>query len=123
MNPTHSTLIGTGIYSVAEAARLSGVSSACIRRWLRGYSYDTSAGQRDAAPVFSGSYSLIDGEMALSFLDLIEVRVVHALRARKISWKLIRKAEQHAREVFTDRCIKKFKYFRASIRPVQRMSI
>ena len=31
--------IGHGVYSVAEAARLTGVPASTIRRWTRGYSY------------------------------------------------------------------------------------
>lgn len=99
MSTSRPPLIGVGIYGVAEAARLSRVSSSCIRRWLRGYSYRTAVGQRAAAPVFNKAMGLIDGEMALSFLDLIEVRIVNSLRAQKISWKLIRMAERHARDV------------------------
>ena len=112
MSTSHPQLIGIGIYGVTEAARLTGVSSACIRRWLRGYSYATTGGPRESAPVFAKTMELIDGEMALSFLDLIEVRIVNSLRAHKISWKLIRMAERHAREVFkTDHpfAMKKFK--------------
>jgi uncharacterized protein (DUF433 family) len=96
----YSQLRGTGIYSVAEAARLAEVPSARIRRWLRGYSYLTTAGKRDSSPVISRELPIIDGELALSFLDLIEVKVVNALRIQRISWKLIRLAEQHAREIF-----------------------
>jgi uncharacterized protein (DUF433 family) len=100
MSTGYPHLIGAGIYSVAEAARLTRVSSACIRRWLSGYLYKTSTGPRTANPVFAGALPLIDGELALSFLDLIEVRIVNSLRSQKISWKLIRLAEANAREIF-----------------------
>jgi hypothetical protein len=43
---------------------------------------------------------MLDGEMALSFLDLIEVRIVNSLRVRNISWKAIRLAETHAKQIF-----------------------
>src|SRR5665213_828458 len=100
MSTSYPQRIGGGIYGVTEAARLTGVSSASIRRWLRGYCYNTAAGKKDAAPIFTRALELIDGEMALTFLDLIEVKVVNSLRVQNISWKLIRMAERHARDVF-----------------------
>jgi uncharacterized protein (DUF433 family) len=93
-------LIGKGIYGVSEATRLTGVPSGCIRRWLNGYRYKTISGHRSAAPVFERELPLVDGELALSFLDLIEVRIVNSLRKQNFSWKLIRLAVHHAREVF-----------------------
>ncbi len=99
--PTDSSLlIGRGIYTVPEASRLTGVPTAGIRRWLRGYAYPVTAGRKVARPVVLHDYPLIDSELALSFLDLIEVRIVNSLRLRGFSWKVIRLAEQHAREVF-----------------------
>jgi hypothetical protein len=35
----NSNYFTTGIYSVRDAARLTGVSTGRIRRWLRGYRY------------------------------------------------------------------------------------
>jgi uncharacterized protein (DUF433 family) len=101
MSTDRPRFIGKGIYGVPEASRLTGVPRACIRRWLNGYHYETSRGPKSAAPVFERELPLIEGELALSFLDLIEVRVVNSLREQNFSWKLIRLAEQHAREVFS----------------------
>lgn len=100
MSTGYSQLVGVGIYGVTEAARLTGVPSSCIRRWLRGYSYQSAGAKRNSAPVFTSDLPMIDTEMALSFLDLIEVKIVNSLRLMKINWKLIRLAEQHAREIF-----------------------
>jgi hypothetical protein len=33
------TYLNISIYTVAEAARLTGVSKECIRRWVRGYRF------------------------------------------------------------------------------------
>lgn len=100
MSNNGTPLIGRGIYTVSEASRLTGVPAACIRRWLRGYAYMVTAGRKVALPVVTHDYPEIDAELALSFLDLIEVRIVNALRARGFTWKVIRLAEQHARDVF-----------------------
>ncbi len=72
-------LLGVGIYGVTEAARLTGVSPACIRRWLRGYSYNSTGGQREIMPVFTRQLPPIENELALGFLDLIEVKIVNSL--------------------------------------------
>jgi uncharacterized protein (DUF433 family) len=102
MNPVipQQQFLGVGIYSVPEASRLTGVRAARIRRWLVGYSYKTFVGTHISKPVFQKELQPIDGEVALSFLDLIEIRVVNSLRQQNISWKSIRLAEQHAREIF-----------------------
>jgi uncharacterized protein (DUF433 family) len=88
------------MYGLAEASKLTGVPSARIRRWLCGYTYRTAQGERSSSAVFEHQLPVIEGAVALSFLDLIEVKVVNSLRLRKISWKLIRLAEIHARDIF-----------------------
>ena len=100
MSTGYPQLIGVGIYGVTEAARLTRVPSSCIRRWLRGYSYQSAGTRHTSAPVFTSELPIIDTEMALSFLDLIEVKIVNSLRLQKFNWKLIRAAEQHARDIF-----------------------
>jgi uncharacterized protein (DUF433 family) len=42
---------------------------------------------------------MIGGQLSLSFLDLMEVRFVHAFREHGVSWKVIRRAEEHAADV------------------------
>jgi uncharacterized protein (DUF433 family)/DNA-binding transcriptional MerR regulator len=93
-------LIGQGIYSVPEAARLTGIAAPSIRRWLFGYT--ARDGERHSArrpglwtPAFAD-----EGERALSFHDLIELRFVDAFRAHGVSLQAIRVAARHAREMF-----------------------
>src|SRR4051812_45573373 len=92
---------GVGIYSILEAARLTGVAPRRIRRWIRGYSFRGATGQtRRSAPVFHSQLPVIDGQAALGFLDLIEVRFVDAFLKRGVQWPAIRLAEMNARQVF-----------------------
>ena len=92
-----------GIYSVGDAARLTNVSPRQIRGWLQGYSQ--RKGKTPAPPVLSKQHELRDGELALGFLDLLEVaflgRIVQAAerRGRTPSWKAIRTAAETARRV------------------------
>lgn len=42
----------------------------------------------------------VEGQLALSFLDLIEVRFVDAFRSKGVPWKTIRSAAQNAMDFF-----------------------
>lgn len=92
-----------GIYSVADAARLTRVPPRQIRGWLQGYSQ--RRGKAQAGPVLHRQHPLRQGELALGFLDLLEVaflgRIVQAAerQGRAPSWKAIRTAAETARRV------------------------
>ena len=100
MNAVHASL---GIYSVQEAARLTAVPPRQIRGWLRGYAQ--RKGKAPAGPVLRRQHELRAGELALGFLDLLEVaflgRLVRAAetQGRAPSWKAIRTAAEIARRV------------------------
>lgn len=88
--------LGAGIYSIPEAARLSGVNPQRIRRWIRGYSYNAPSGRRRSPPVVEGQRDSDGGSLHLSFLDLIEVRFIDQFRRRGVSWSTIRTASARA---------------------------
>lgn len=85
----------TGIYSVPEASRLTGIGSTRIRRWLKGYKFRTGDHVRNSLPVWSGQLPPLAGKLSLGFLDLIEIRFVEAFLEAGVSWKTMREA--HAR--------------------------
>jgi len=89
-------LLGVGIYTVPEAARLTGVSQQRIRRWLKGYTYPYKDQTRRSPPVWRRELPIVGNSLALSFQDLMEVRFVHAFREAGVSWKTIRFAAQKA---------------------------
>lgn len=101
-----SGLLGVGLYSVLEASRLTGVSRRRIRGWMRGYRpAPEGAGARGAVGAREGGLWRQDlpelrGSVALSFLDLVEVRVIAVLRERGIPWSTIRTAAMRARRLF-----------------------
>jgi uncharacterized protein (DUF433 family) len=92
--------IGTGIYSVTEAASLTKVSASRIRRWLRGYRYTTSREERVSPAVWRPQLGEIAGCLALGFRDLLEVRFVSAFLDRGVTWKTLRRAGQTATTLF-----------------------
>jgi uncharacterized protein (DUF433 family) len=96
-----TTLLQTGIYTISEAARLTGVSSRRIRRWLRGYEFRVKHGRHRSAPVWHGQLDPMDHSMALGFLDLIEIRCVDAFVQAGVGWKTLRLAHQKAQDTLS----------------------
>ena len=66
---TTSHLLNAGIYTVPEAARLTRVSSARIRRWLKGYDFRTKKDQHHSNPVWTGQFKPIEDKLAVVFKD------------------------------------------------------
>ncbi|WP_435101078.1 DUF433 domain-containing protein [Arhodomonas sp. AD133] len=92
-------LIGHGIYSIPEAARLAGIAPTKVRRWVFGFTAKQQNGSRaHYAGLWDPEYRDED-EHALSFRDLLEVRFVHAFRKHGVSLQAIRQAASHAREL------------------------
>lgn len=90
--------VGVGIYSVPDAARLSGVAAGRLRRWLSGYEFDDKTGRRHAsAALWARELPPTDDEqLLLSFKDLIEARWVGFFRDQRVPWASIRKAAVRA---------------------------
>ncbi len=95
------SLLGVGIYYPAEGARFLRVPAYSLRRWAQGYTYWSENHRTRAAsrPVIRPDLPVIRGQRALSFLELMELRVVAELRRRGLSLQHIRTAAQVAREV------------------------
>ena len=93
-----------GIYSVRDASNLTGVSPRQIRGWLEGYAQ--RKGKPEAGPILIRQHEEREGELALGFLDLLEVaflgRIVQAAerQGRALSWRAIRAAAVTARRKF-----------------------
>ncbi len=95
---------GTGIYGRAEAARLLRVSPSTLRRWVDGYTY-WSGNARPAArhsqpSVVKRDLPPIERAVALSFIELMELRVVRALVKAGVSLQAVRVASALAAELF-----------------------
>ena len=95
-----SVLLNTGIYTVPDAARLTGVSTSRIRRWLRGYKAERRVGKIERPQLWHGQLEPIADRLALGFLDLIEVRFVDAFLKAGVSWKTLRSARTRAQEIY-----------------------
>ena len=75
--------LGVGIYTVTDAAQLLGIHKDRVRRWVRGYRYyplGVAASEgRDRPPVVEMDVPTIGGTAAISFLELMELRVIRDL--------------------------------------------
>jgi uncharacterized protein (DUF433 family) len=95
-----SSLLGIGLYTVPEAARLTGIPQARLRRWLRGYTYAAGEGRTASKPVWQRQLPEIDGTLGLGFLDLMEARFVDEFRKAAVPWRVIRLGAERARELY-----------------------
>jgi hypothetical protein len=85
----------TVVYTIAEAARLCGLSAAQVRRWVRRYSFHR--GEKIQTSPFGLSQRLSEnGTVGLDFLDLIEIRYVKAFIEADVSWPVLRAAHAQA---------------------------
>lgn len=94
------SLINCGLYTLPEAARLTRLLPSRIRRWLKGYQYRRGAEVRHSGPVLRESLSAESGFLELSFLDLMELRCVHAFREQGVSWPVLRRSVERATALF-----------------------
>jgi uncharacterized protein (DUF433 family) len=91
--PLDNSILGQGVYTPREAARLIGVNAQQVLRWTRG--------SGPSEPLWHAHYQFLDNDVTeISFADLIEVRVVAAMRKSGISLQAIRFAICFAQEKF-----------------------
>jgi uncharacterized protein (DUF433 family) len=98
MTVSNVTYLNVGIYTIAEASKLTGVSRERIRRWLRGYR--SSLRKKNYSPLWKPQLPTIDGQIALGFLDLIEVKFVGAFLDKGVSWPMIHRVREKAAELY-----------------------
>jgi uncharacterized protein (DUF433 family) len=105
-----TTYLNTGIYTVGEAWRLTGISKDRIRRWLRGY--HSHLRKKNYPPLWKSQLPSLENKVALGFLDLIEIKFVDAFLNQGVSWAVIHRVREKAQKFYpeTDHpfCTQKF---------------
>ena len=96
---------GTGIYVRTDAARLIGVAPSRLRRWVDGYTYwpegsPRTSSRRRRPRIVRRDLPVIDKSIALSFVELMELRVVKALLDFDMSLQAVRSVANVAAEYF-----------------------
>lgn len=90
-------LIGVGLYTLADASWLLGVKQRSLRRWMEGYDYDRNGESRHVEPLWTSDLPEIEGQVEISFRDLIELRFVKAFVEKGIGLRAIRNCIDYAR--------------------------
>ena len=91
-------LVGVGLYTPAEAARLLRIPAGKIARWLRGHEVKGKWYDRLWRP----QVDLADGKIYLGFRDLMEMRTAHAFMQVGLSAIMVRRAIDEARNLTDD---------------------
>ncbi|MGH7603364.1 MAG: DUF433 domain-containing protein [Gemmatimonadaceae bacterium] len=101
---TSQVKLGVGIYSRTDAARLLGINPPRLRRWVSGYTYwllaTSTSEKRRKPPVIKTDLPPIQGAIALSFLELMELRVVKSIVDAGIPLQHVRRAAKWASDAF-----------------------
>jgi uncharacterized protein (DUF433 family) len=77
--------LGLGLYDLHECAELTGLDLKRIRRW-----FVPSPSETNRRPVLKPDYPSVEGDTAISFLDMIEVFVLGNLREHKVPLQTLR---------------------------------
>jgi uncharacterized protein (DUF433 family) len=96
-----TALLGKGLYTVREASKLTRVPIWSIRRWSQGYTYKYRGSKIFSKPAVATDIDRLDGQIILSFADLMELLVLDHFLNAGVSWKTIRIASQKARDLLS----------------------
>lgn len=96
-----TALIGTGLYSLPEAARLLGADLRSVRRWMLGYRRLYQGEHRNLPPLWTTQLADQDlPEPTIGFRDLLELRLVNAFAKYGVDLRVIRATADGARRDF-----------------------
>lgn len=82
-------ILGHGIYNLTEAAKLTQLKPQRVREWFHGQPLD-----RMRKAVFRSDYQSVGGDHAISFFDLVELKIAGQLRDRGVSLQSLRKVHK-----------------------------
>lgn len=91
-------LVGVGLYTINDAAKLLKSSPRTIRRWMKGYDYSKSGRKHHVEPLWQPDLVQAEDEIELSFRDLIELKFINAFTDSGLSMKTIRSCLDAARD-------------------------
>lgn len=95
-------ILGKGIYTISEAARLSGITWPRIRHWIRGDLRNPRGERTPTPPIVETELGKRDGVYSVSFLDLIELLMIEKFRKMGVSIQAVRRAHEKATLVFNN---------------------
>jgi uncharacterized protein (DUF433 family) len=93
-------MLGTGIYTPAEAAALLKAPPAEVRRWAFGYSRVRDGERKHYEPLIRTALPTIEGQQALTFVELVEMMCIKGFREAGVSWNTVHEAASVAARLF-----------------------
>lgn len=94
------SLLGTGLYTLPEAARIIGTHPGTLRRWVVGYSFRNNGTEGFSDPVITNDIRANGEEVTISFRNLTELLFVNLFRKVGVSLQTIRAAAAEAARRF-----------------------
>ncbi|HEX7240222.1 MAG TPA: hypothetical protein VF263_08160 [Longimicrobiaceae bacterium] len=93
--------LGTGIYTPYEAAMLLREDTSTVRRWAFGYHRNRPGkGRSWHPPLIHTDLPELEGEKALTFVELIELLYIRAFEQAGVPWDAIREAANVAARMY-----------------------
>lgn len=93
-------MIGTGLYTPAEAASLLKAPVAEVKRWAFGYERRRKGEKVRYQPLIQTELPEIEGQRALTFTELVELMYIKGFRRAGAPWKLVHQAAAVAARMF-----------------------
>jgi len=85
---TNSPKLGAGAYRLSEVARYTEVNFGRVWSWFR-----ERHDRENHDPVFHSDYDPVEGDFAVSFLDMIDVSVAAQLREEGVKMSIVRRSK------------------------------
>jgi uncharacterized protein (DUF433 family) len=91
----NAPLIERGLYTVADAGRLLRINPQKIRGWIAGYT------RTKEEPILKNEIGWLDGSLAFSFTNLMEIRFIQHFSALKVRVASIREMAREAERILS----------------------
>lgn len=98
VRPDPYELVGIGLYTVNDAARLLKSSARTLRRWVGGHAYIRDEERHAVPPLWQPDIGPIEDQLELSFRDLMELRFVKAFVDMGLDLRVVRTCMDRARD-------------------------
>lgn len=95
--------LGTGIYTPSDAAALLHERPETVRRWAYGYQRKRAAGHVAHPPLIHTELPTLEGQDALTFVELVELLYIRAFERAGVPWKHIKDAAGVAARMYSTR--------------------
>lgn len=86
------SLIGVGVYSISEVHRLTAISKSVVGRFVKKY--------KGRGGLWGGKEQNLGNFHYLTFMDLVELRIINAFHVKGVSWQKICRTAEYAQERF-----------------------